>query len=381
MAASSRVPAELHAAVAKGKWYSVDVVVDDAGGAMTSDELLRLVEDAVGQADRAARERMPEHPARGAVDYGVAGSCLVALSNPTRSEQEALAWLDELVEALSGTPAMQVRPFIRPRRIATGEDLWEAPPALAGFAQLTTSHETRTTSGPPSGVLTETTDEIRDWLRFPGADLSYVRNRGVRRVAPADFPRELLVRWPDDPIRIFAADLKSPRRRRSLLIGPKAEAHMQVIDTSRSPVDNLAVLIEGLKICAPWAELGFVRHASPAMPDLWDIPYHLARQPTPQENALASGRIDHLLGEYVAEASVAQVLTASHLAKARDLEDFHVEPLPAGRFLVQAKDPEPWVRDINPDPAVLQRAREAFGDMIVTEETIATTVEPWRRNL
>jgi hypothetical protein len=64
--------------------------------------------------------------------------------------------------------------------------------------------------------------------------------------------------------------------------------------------------------------------------------------------------------EYAVAPSVAQVLNPRHLAKEPALDAFTVEKLPNGRALVVARDPEPWLRGLNPEPDVLLDATHAF---------------------
>ena len=73
----------------------------------------------------------------------------------------------------------------------------------------------------------------------------------------------------------------------------------------------------------------------------------------------------HLLGEYVIDAHVAQVLTSAHLARAGTLDSYVLEEIAQDRFLAVARDPEPWLAERNPEPEVLQRARIEFGSALL----------------
>lgn len=90
-------------------------------------------------------------------------------------------------------------------------------------------------------------------------------------------------------------------------------------------------------------------------------------------------RVRHLWSRFVPDANGIQILTDSHLDKARDLSaNWDVTELSPGRWLVQAKDLGPWYDDIDDESArmeadyvdvdVLRQARHDFGDMIITPE-------------
>jgi hypothetical protein len=86
----------------------------------------------------------------------------------------------------------------------------------------------------------------------------------------------------------------------------------------------------------------------------------------------------HLLGDYVPDAHGLQVLTDSHLRKARDLSRWNITDLGHGRHLVEAPDLEPWYSHPVPDEGVLEQARHDFGEMLLSEQVIADNPAPWR---
>lgn len=85
----------------------------------------------------------------------------------------------------------------------------------------------------------------------------------------------------------------------------------------------------------------------------------------------------HLHERFVPDAHGVQVLTDAHLAHAHDLSDWNLTDLGHGRHLVQASDLSAWYENLTPDPGTLTKARHDFGDMILTEETIAANPPPW----
>ena len=85
----------------------------------------------------------------------------------------------------------------------------------------------------------------------------------------------------------------------------------------------------------------------------------------------------HLLTRYVPDAHGIQVLRDEHLANARNLRGWHITELGAGRHLVEANDLAAWYADELPDPDVVTSARNDFGEMLLTKETIAANPPPW----
>jgi hypothetical protein len=85
----------------------------------------------------------------------------------------------------------------------------------------------------------------------------------------------------------------------------------------------------------------------------------------------------HLWERHVIDAAGLQILTRDHLDRAHDLTGWTITPLTATRFLVEADDLAPWFAQESPDLRVLDAARTAFGDMILTPQHIAETPGPY----
>lgn len=85
----------------------------------------------------------------------------------------------------------------------------------------------------------------------------------------------------------------------------------------------------------------------------------------------------HLYIRYLPDAYGVQLLTDAHLANANALSDWVIEPLGAGKHLVQAQDLESWYATIDPDPDTLAKARADFGGMILAPEIIVANPPPW----
>ena len=72
------------------------------------------------------------------------------------------------------------------------------------------------------------------------------------------------------------------------------------------------------------------------------------------------------------DAHVMQLLTDRHLERVDDLSAWRVSEVADRRFLVEAADPEPWLRDGGPDESTVTRARASFGHSIVGSEDPAS---------
>lgn len=77
----------------------------------------------------------------------------------------------------------------------------------------------------------------------------------------------------------------------------------------------------------------------------------------------------HLHSEYAFDAHAVNLLTGRHLERAQDLTNWSVTEVGEDRYLVEARDLQPWF-DGKPDPAVLEQARQDFGDMLITWDVV-----------
>jgi hypothetical protein len=83
-----------------------------------------------------------------------------------------------------------------------------------------------------------------------------------------------------------------------------------------------------------------------------------------------------LLASFVPDASGVQLLTRAHLDRATDLSNWVSTKLPGDRFLLEARDLEPWFASALPDPHAVDTARSDFGAMLLTPEAIVEH-NPW----
>jgi hypothetical protein len=100
---------------------------------------------------------------------------------------------------------------------------------------------------------------------------------------------------------------------------------------------------------------------------LWES-HRLAQPPLPTIKPARLHRRPELWDDHVPDAHVMQLLSQRHLDLVADLSAWRVTEVAAGRFLVEAADTEPWLREGGPDEATVVRARADFGRAIVSRE-------------
>lgn len=144
-----------------------------------------------------------------------------------------------------------------------------------------------------------------------------------------------------------------------------------MIDETRPLVAHLAAVCEALTVIGPYPDYAAVRRGQPILASYRDTTFCPGREPTPGEELADAGRAEGLLDRYVVDAWVAQVLTERHLDATGPPDGFDLTELGNGRFLVVAHDPEPWLADRNPEPAVWAAARAALAPVQLTPERLA----------
>jgi hypothetical protein len=98
--------------------------------------------------------------------------------------------------------------------------------------------------------------------------------------------------------------------------------------------------------------------------------------PWPHTNTSDVFEARPLLASFVPDASGVQLLTRTHLDRATDLSNWVSTKLPGDRFLLEARDLEPWFGSELPDPQAVDSARSDFGAMLLTPEAIVEH-NPW----
>ena len=159
--------------------------------------------------------------------------------------------------------------------------------------------------------------------------------------------------------------LSAPFRERAVGLWPQGVAVYQIVDPTLDWRDKLDEVRQTLTWAPPHTDLGFVRYGLGGM-TMWNfptVPWPRVTEPQVSDN-------QPMLASLIPDVNGIQLLTDAHLDRATVLTDWVVEPLAGGRHLVAARDLEPWYAQPEPDPEVLARARQDFGEMIMTPENI-----------
>lgn len=148
---------------------------------------------------------------------------------------------------------------------------------------------------------------------------------------------------------------------RHVSVGTSGQTVGQSWDSSHTSLDAVRELLVTL---ADLAYIGFVA-MTPSWSNLWDS-RRQARPPLPTVRGQDLRTRAELWDRFVPDAHVLQLLTERHLKRMHDLSTWQVSEVAAGRFLVEAADPKPWLRDGGLDDATVTRARTDFGRAIVS---------------
>jgi hypothetical protein len=331
-------------------------------------DLAALLADVRGAANRAYELSLQRHPSDPTTPYGepsIAEKAIVAMiADGPMSDEEVTAWFADFAAQLDGQRVRVVaqRPVSRiPQRMF---DEWAMGPdrVLTAFFYFTSGHETA-----PNGLhfkrrdhalVEEAAERVVDLVEIPmgtpvidRGDAEFITTPGRQadelRAHPADFLG----------VRQFT---KTPPRYAGFMFGLNNDAWLQVHDETFSARATLDRLVSGLRSLGPLVDYAFVRRDRLVIPHGTLYGGTLEREPTEAEE-----RFDGWAAEqYAVAPSVAQVLNPQHLAKEPDLDAFTVEDLANGRVLVVARDPDPWLDELNPKPDVLREASQAFGRLL-----------------
>lgn len=225
----------------------------------------------------------------------------------------------------------------------------------------------------PAALTQKVTEAGTAWGRFDGADVYLFRNIHEIRTKNPDVSRPLA----DGVIKYGMAGVtylrSEPRRMASLELARQGQASYMVLDDTATWQDRLERVTRAMVAFPEDTDLAFVQYSNAQ--GGW-TQLAVARPPLPHvlEHDIRYNR--HLNSAYIPDAHGVQLLTDAHLGHAHDLSDWIIEPLGAGRHLVQAKDLQPWYANIDPDPETLAKARADFGTMILTLETINNNPPP-----
>jgi hypothetical protein len=172
--------------------------------------------------------------------------------------------------------------------------------------------------------------EEPDWCVEPiGLDHALAMAHGIRR-----YTNCRLVTLHQKPLRMRLADF-----------WPQGEAFYQFFDPDLTWRARLGKVRETLTWTPPHTDLGFFRHDHGNAVG-WNS--YLLPWPRATEADVRYNR--PLLKSFVPDVNGIQLLTDAHLARAHDLNDWHIEPLAGGRHLVEAPDLDVWYAQPEPDP-------------------------------
>lgn len=304
----------------------------------------------------------------------------VAWMSRCRPEEGVRAWLaafaDHLVSLGKAGQVTSVREADFPRWFGDGQ----VPMQLTAFVSYRTNdltgleaRERETRWHVPAAVTKELVDAATVWGRFEGADVYLGRGQGQIRIKNPDVGRPLadaVSKWGVAGVTYLRSE---PRRVATLNLDRQGEACYTVLDDTLPWQDRLAQVTAAMVALPEYTDLAFVRYSS-AYPSWMDLGVVRPVLPHVKEPDVRYNR--HLNSLFTPDAHGLQLLTDAHLEHASDLSDWVIEPLGAGRHLVQAKDLRAWYATGDPDPDTLAKARANFGNMILTPETIKNNPHP-----
>ncbi|MGW2091506.1 hypothetical protein [Promicromonospora sukumoe] len=346
-------------------------------------DVLRSVEEAVGEVNEAAVERygLDDAPlVEGASDsdHGV-----IALMNPGGDNDEVTTWFTLLAERLS---ALGWTGTIRAARVtgppASSVDQAEIGYAIGAFLRFTPRTGSQAEPkvlgvGLSEDSLSALAEQVDQW-NARRTDRVYLARGDVDGPAPAtglgaawvqaaQRNQQAFVTWVDRTTRTTA----------SAALTAGAEATFAIASRTKPWQSRLEEATQVLQELGPQLEVGVVRLTQPYA-STWSI---LNSTPPAPPGRIASVNEIRLAREYALDAYGTQVLTGHHLRRTHDLSSWTITSLGNDRHLVKHPNPDAWYAHDTPDPAVLEAARHDFGELIITEEVYRTfmTTETARR--
>lgn len=143
-----------------------------------------------------------------------------------------------------------------------------------------------------------------------------------------------------------------------------AQAYFTIASATESWQARLQATTDVLIRFGPHLDVGMIRATEP-----YGNSWASVRGTPPEPPSDIAGTDDlRLARRYVLDAYGTQVLTGTHLEHARDLSGWDITELGNDRRLVSHPDPEAWYAHDAPNAAILARARQDFGDLIITDE-------------
>jgi hypothetical protein len=250
---------------------------------------------------------------------------------------------DILDARMGGTPTLFAR-FELPAALADGDPQWEVEPVQTGRIVHTTVDWALTEPG--SIILIQSGFS----LRVDGIELQEPMQRALRTTGRAG-------------VDVFDT---TTRRVRHAVLGPRAVAVFQSI--GRPWRDNIEELRDLAISLPPPLDVAFVRTAHRGALSVLQLDSVLPLDGMREDRVRVNM---HLLDRYVPDAHGIQIVGQAHLDAAHDLSEWDMSDLGQGRYLVSARDLEPWYGAPLPDPDAVEQARSDWAGAIITERVIA----------
>ena len=216
--------------------------------------------------------------------------------------------------------------------------------------------------------------DVADWCAELKGGEAYL-SQGLSQVLldGPDLPQILAASVPYGPAGLTYAR-REPRAVRQARLSQGGQCVYQIEDAGKDWRGRLDTLTRVLTWQPQAFELAIVR-LTPSLALSW-LMLDLKNPPPPTVDTPRFFDCRSLWREFTPDAHGIQILTDAHLARARSLTGWNVNPVAGGRYLVQARDLEPWYSGTQPDPDVLAAARADFADMILTPSAIDAHTRP-----
>ena len=212
---------------------------------------------------------------------------------------------------------------------------------------------------------------VLDWQSFAGAT-TYLSTGRAETLMSESVSAEMLVEALHLGGRAGVTCLQQhPFRLRSSVLSWWGQLVLQTDDDQagwQERIDSVRGAMTGLP---EELDLAFIRQL-PQPGFSWQV---LADPSLPRLSASDLVRSRHLWNHYAPDVHGVQVLTDAHLARVGNLDDWVIETLAPGRYLVQASDLAAWYSSGSPDPDLLSAARRDFADMIFTPALVESSLQ------
>ncbi len=337
-------------------------------------DVLEVVTTAVEQANVAMTPLGLFDDVYGTVASDWPGGVAICLDRAA-TQEAVLAWLESFADQLTGA-GLDGRVTTTPQKYLPMwlSDLSLHPAQLMAFVSYSTvdltgpgRHERQT----GWHVDEQTTSRIArmaiDWGSVDGSDTYFVSNHYSMK-ARADVAEPLARSLGRSGLARVTRVRARPTAVTSCTFVSQGRTGYQVWNDQRSWSERLDDLVMAMTALPDKTYVAFVQYA-PLLSLSW-MNVDWCQPPLPVGHEMHIRYNPHLDSQFVPDARGVQVLTDAHLTKARDLSGWTVQPLGAGRHLVQAKQLEAWYASPEPEPGVVGQARADFGDMILTLDAI-----------